>query len=90
MAKTIFQKIIERATKNQFAAALAAPRPDVDQIIGSADDLFLVLDHKERVTLVAQVIHYTDELADIARMKSDARLIHDKQCVDQRCAETCR
>src|SRR5438270_12045732 len=35
-------------------------------------------------------MHHAQQLADIARVQSDARFIHDKERVDERCAKTSR
>ena len=82
-------KLVERSIPNQLAAVFAAPGTDIDQVISRANDLFLVLDHEQRIAFVAQVMHHTHEPANIARMQTDARFVHDEQCVDQRCTETC-
>ena len=41
------QHLIERSIEDEFAAALAASRADVDQIVGRTNDLLFVLDHEE-------------------------------------------
>src|SRR5438552_16536316 len=82
------QKLIERAVEDQLAAALAAPRADVDQIIGRANDLFFVLDYQECVAAVAQIVHHLDEPSNVAWMQPDARLVHDKERVHERRAAT--
>ena len=69
---------------------LAAARAEIDQIIGCANDLFLMFDHQQRISFVAQVVHYPHQLADIARVQPDARLVHDKQSVHQRRTKACR
>jgi len=84
----VLQKIFERAAIDQFAAALAAAGTDVDEIIGRANDLFLVFDHQQRVPFVAQVVHDADEAPHIARMQADTRFVHDEQCIDERRAQT--
>src|SRR5207302_5674649 len=84
------EKIVERAVPYQFAALFAATGADVDQIVCGANDLFLVLDNQQRVAFVAQVMHHAQQLADIARVQSDARFIHDKERADKRCAKTSR
>ena len=68
---------------------LAAARADIDQIIGRTNDLFLVLDHEKRIAFVAQVMHHTHQPTNVARMQTNARFVHDEECVDQRCTETC-
>ena len=60
------QEIVEPTAPDQFAAALTAPRTNVDQVIGRADDLFLVFDYEQCIPFIAQVVHHTHEPADIA------------------------
>ena len=69
---------------------LAAARADVDQIIGSANNLLLVFDHEQCIAFIAQVVHYAHQPANIARMQTNTRFIHDEECVDQRSTQTCR
>ena len=78
------------SVEDQFAAALAAAGTDIDQIIGRANDRFFVLDHEQRVAFVAQIVHHAHEPADIARMQTDARFVHDEKRVHERRAETGR
>ena len=84
------QKLIERATKNQLASAFAATGTDVDQVIGCANDLFLVFDHEEGIAAVAQIVHDANEPADVARMQPDAWLVHHEKRVHERRAKTGR
>ena len=84
------QHLLERPVEDQLAAAFAAARADLDEMIRRADDRFLVLDDEQRVALVAQVVHHADEPADVARMQADARLVEDEERVHQRRAEAGR
>src|SRR5205807_6254424 len=72
------QKLRKRSRENQLAAAFTATGPEIDEVIRRADDLLFVLDHKQRVALVAQIMHDADEAADIAGVQADAWLVHDK------------
>src|SRR4051812_31288489 len=83
-------KIFQCAVPDQFATVLTAPRPDIDHVIRRADDGLFMLDHQERIALIPQVVHYAHQPADVARMQTDAWLVHDEQRVYQRCAETGR
>ena len=47
-----------------------------------------MLDHEQSVPAVAQIVHHADEPANIARVETDARLVHDEKRVHQRSAET--
>ena len=86
----VTQHLVQRAVENQFAALFAASGTDVDQMIGRTDDRFLMLDHEQRVAFVAQIMNDANQPADIARMQTDARLIHDEKRVHERSAETGR
>src|SRR5262249_27464796 len=80
-------KVIERSAKHQFAAALAATGADVDQVVSSANDLFVVFDDEQSIAFVAQIVRHPHQPADVARMQTYARFVHDEECVHQRCAE---
>ena len=68
----------------------AAARTEIDQIIRGANDLFLVLDDKQRIAFVAQIMHHAHQLPYIARVQPDAWFVHDKERVYQRRAKACR
>ena len=77
----------ERAGEHEFAAGVATAGTDIDEIIGGADDGFLVFDHDQRVALVAQGVHDPDQLRGVARVQAHAGFVHDEERVDQRRAE---
>ena len=37
--------------------------------------------------LSRKIVHHAHQPADVARMQTDARLVHDEECVHERCAE---
>ena len=47
-----------------------------------------MLDHEERVATVAQIMHDPHEPANVPRMESDARLVHDEERVHEGRAKT--
>ena len=57
-------------------------------MIGRTDDRFLVLDDEQGVAFVSQVVHHAHKTGDIAGMKTNTRLVHDKQGVHERGAKT--
>ena len=69
---------------------LSTSRTDIDHVVRRANDRFLVLDDEQRVAFVPQIVHDAHQAADIARVEPDARLVHDKQRVHKRSAETSR
>ena len=63
------------ALGHQPAAALARARADVDDVVGGADRLLVVLDHDQGVALVAQVLERAEQDRVVARMQADRRLV---------------
>src|SRR5262249_58057015 len=51
----------DRAGEQHLAAALSRPGAEVDDVIRGADDGGVVLDHDDRVALVAQAVEQTHE-----------------------------
>ena len=62
---------------------LPAPGPEVDQVVGGADRLFIVLDDDHRVAEVAQPHQRREEPRVVALVQADARLVEDVQHADQ-------
>ena len=52
-----------------------APRADVDEVIGGADGVFVVLHHDDRVAQVPQPPQRGDEPVVVALVQADARLV---------------
>ena len=47
-----------------------------------------MLDNEQRIAAIAQIVHDANEAADIARMQTDARLVHNEKRINERRAET--
>ena len=75
-----FHKIFWSAFEDEVAAFVAAFRAEVDNPVGSLDDVGVVLYHEQCVPVVNQCVEGGDELADVMEMKSCGRLIEDKEC----------
>ena len=65
----------QRSLGDQRTAALAGARPDVDDVFGVADGVLVVLDHHQRVALVAQAAQRSEQDRVVARVQSDGRLV---------------
>ena len=63
------------ALGHQPAAALAGARADVDDVVGAADRVLVVLDHDQRVALVAQLLQRVEQDLVVARVQADGRLV---------------
>src|SRR5690606_8536275 len=64
-----------RALEHELAAVLARPRPEVDDVVGRADGLFVVLDHNDRVTEVTQTREGLEQAPVVALVQADRRLV---------------
>ena len=72
---------------HHVAAVLAGAGAHVDDVIGRAHRLLVVLDHEHRVAEVAQAQQRLDEPAVVALVQADAGLVEDVQHADQRRAD---
>ena len=63
------------ADVSDTAAVDARARPHLDDVVGGADRVLVVLDHDDSVADVAQPLERRDHLHVVFRMKADARLV---------------
>ena len=76
--------LLRRAEEDDVAAALAGARADVQDAVRFQHDLGIVLNHDQRVTRIAQLLHHGDDPLHVARMQADGGLVEHEQRVDQR------
>ena len=69
------------------AAVLAGPRPDVDDVVGRADRLLVVLDDDDRVAEVAEPQQRLDEPLVVPLVEADRRLVEDVEDADEPAAD---
>ena len=67
--------ILGAALGDQAAAALAGARADVDHMVGAADRVFVMLDHDQRIALVAELVQRVEQDVVVARMQAYGRLV---------------
>ena len=79
--------VLERAVRDDLAAVLPGPGPDVDDPVRGPDRLLVVLDDEDRVAEVAQPGQRRDELGVVALVEADRRLVEDVQDAHQRRAD---
>ncbi len=71
------------ARGQQRAAELARAGAEVEQVVGGADDVGVVLDDEDGVAEVAEVVHDADELGGVARVQADGGLVQHVERADQ-------
>jgi len=79
-----FQETLQAAAVEEFAAPLARPGPQVDDMIGAGHDLRVVLDDDDGVALVAQGFQDSEKPAAVAGVQAHGGLVEDEQGVDER------
>ena len=83
----VVEQLAIGAGEQDLAAALAGAGAEVDDVIGLADDLRLVLDDDDGVLLGAQLLEDPHQPLAVARVQADRRLVEDVERVDQRGAD---
>ena len=70
-----------------MAAEFAGAGAEVEEVVGGADDVGVVLDDEDGVAEVAEVLHDADELGGVAGVEADAGLVEDVEGADEARAE---
>ena len=68
-------QLLGRTLEDDVAAEIAGARPEIDHVVGDADCLFVVLDDDHRVAEIAQPRERREQLAVVALMEADRRLV---------------
>lgn len=77
-----FREVGEVALIHHFAAEPPRLRSDVDDVVGGADYLLVVLHHDDRVAQLLQAAQHADEPLGVARMQPDARFVENVERAD--------
>ena len=67
--------LVEGALGNEFAAVRAGRRADVDDVVGGAHDVLVVLDDDHGVADLAELLEDAEEPVVVALVQADGRLI---------------
>ena len=72
-----------RALEDDVAAVLAGAGTEIDHVVGGANRLLVVLDDDDRVAEIAQPRQRAEQLAVVALMQADRRLVEHVQHAGQ-------
>ena len=64
---------------NEIAAFIAAFRTEVDDIVGTLDDIQIVLNHYQRMAPFYQGIEGMEQALDVVEVKTRGRLVEDEK-----------
>src|SRR5690606_21720854 len=71
----ILEQRLVRPGMDDAAAVLAGARTDVDEPVGGADRVLVVLDDDERIAQILELDERLDESTVVALVQTDARLV---------------
>src|SRR5262249_50309177 len=72
-----------RAVEDDLAAPFARARSELDDVIGGADELTVVLDNHHRVARLRQLVTELGQPGGVARVQPDRRLVQYVERADQ-------
>lgn len=75
------------ALPHHFAAETAGFGADVDEVVGGADDVFVVFDHNDGVAHIAELAQHANEAIGVARVQPDGGFVEDVKTAHQAAAE---
>ena len=82
--------LVVGAGADDFSAIFSGARAEVENAVGGAHDVGIVLDDENRVSQVAQVVQDLDEPVRIAAVQADGGLVEHIQRAHQTRTERCR
>src|SRR5579884_2796067 len=71
--------LLRRALDDDAAPGIAAFRPKVDQPVGAADHVQVVLDDEHAAAVLDQALKGVEQLRDIVEMQARRGLVEDKE-----------
>ncbi len=66
-----------------MAAEFAGTGAEVEEMVGGADDVGVVLDDEDGVAEVAEVLHDADEFGSVTGVEADRGLVENVECAYQ-------
>ena len=75
------------ALPHHFAAESTGFGTDVDEVVGGADDVFVVFDHNDGVAHITKLAQDANESVGVARMEPDRGFVEDVETAHQATAE---
>ena len=77
MARGDLHDLFRRSLGDDAAPAAAAFWPEIDDPVGSLEDVEVVLDHDDRIAMVAEPVQHGQQHLDVVEMKARRRFVED-------------
>ena len=78
---------VDGAGGEEFAAEFAGAGAEIEEVVGGADDVGIVLDDEDGVAEIAQLFQDVDEARGVARVQADGGLVEHVERADEARAE---
>ena len=73
------RNVFRRACHQNVAAVGASFRPEVNNVISTADHVWIVLDDENRVTIIDELVEGCDQQDDVVQMEACGGLVQDEK-----------
>ena len=80
---TVFLKVFHVSLIDHLSSQAACPGTDVDDIVGSTDNLFIVFHYHYRIAQLLQLAEHVYQFVRIAAMQADTRFVKNIQAAHQ-------
>src|SRR5438477_11356781 len=80
---SVSEDLLKRAGRDEFTAAHARARAEVEDEIGVADGVGVVFDDENRIAEIAQAFECAEEAVVVALMEADAGFVEDVEDADK-------
>ena len=75
------------ASPNHLSPQTSGFRANVDDVVGSAHDVFVVFHHNDRIAHIAEFLKHVDKAFGVARVQTDGGFVEDVETAHQTTAE---
>ncbi len=81
MAHLAMHHVFRRSRCNNLSACLATLRPKIDDIVGTLDDIEIVLNYEHSVAKIDEPLQHVQKVLYIFEVESGCRLVEDVECL---------
>src|SRR5205823_11086098 len=71
------QDVVERSLRGNLASTRACARTEINNVVGSPNRLFIVLDHDDRIDKITQLSQCSEQTYVVALMQTNAWFIEN-------------
>ena len=76
---TLIEQLVGRTLEDYPATLIARLGTEVDNVVGTLDNLHIVFDNNDRMAIGNQHIEGVEQAVDVVEMETRSRLVEDKE-----------